>query len=365
MSRFELLIIGSLCNVDVAVAEALTERGFDCRIARSPDNPVEFDHLPAEVRYVTKESVVEFRSSWELMRLCRRSSAVVGVSIGSILSLKLFWVFGRIVRLPPLVTVMTGADFTEAAVERSVLGVLIRTVLRRAALIWLNPYPHALRNVAALGLHSYAFLRLPWLLPEPGASAERTGSILYLHATNLDWGMTDCGSHRNSTKGSDRFIRAFLRALDEGADIRCLILDRGPDKDLAKQMIAESGKSDAFEWRPETTQAGLRELILEADIVADQFDIGAFGASSMEAMAQGKPVMTWLAEVYEKILYHETPPIIKCKTEDEILQAILSHQERSALQSMGRESLRWVTANHRDFPDGEEVAFRIRALMDE
>ncbi len=156
------------------------------------------------------------------------------------------------------------------------------------------------------------------------------------------------------TKGSDRFLRAFFTAVRSGVDIRCIILDRGPDRALARELIGQSGISGRFEWHRPVSSSELQQLFARADIVVDQFDVGGFGATALEAMAQGKSVMIHIDPTYISHSYPAPPPIINCHTEAEILAAILDHTDRPILTAKGDEAETWVRMYHAidaDFSD--------------
>ena len=65
--------------------------------------------------------------------------------------------------------------------------------------------------------------------------------------SNIDFGVNDSGLKRNSTKGNDKFIKAFIKAYKKNKNIKCLILNRGPDKDVAKEYI-NTNCIDGFEF---------------------------------------------------------------------------------------------------------------------
>ena len=95
------------------------------------------------------------------------------------------------------------------------------------------------------------------------------------------------------------------------------------------------------------------------DFGGDQFDIGWLGASAMEAMAQGIPVMIYIDESCTPLIYEKPPPVLNCKTEDDVFEAIMGNQNRQKLQKIGDISERWVRRNHADSSDMLELSYRI------
>lgn len=355
---WDAVIVGPVANYDVTVAEFLSKYGLKCIIVRPPDNPVPpADSFPAAPRYFPLDAACVSQGPRWFYRLCRSANVVISLT-GTLTFFLKEWSFPALVRFPPLVTFMTGADMTELSIAKGRAGILYRQQLRRAALNILAPYPVAMRNSERLGLKNVAAVRYPYLLaPRAKPEAPAAGPITYLLAGRLDWGAHDNAPSRlraKNTKGSDRFLRAFIAAVRAGADIRCTILDRGPDREAARELIGQSGVGERFEWRPSVSSSGLRQMFAAADIVVDQFDVGAFGGVALEAMAQGKPVMIHLDPTYISHSYPAPPPIINCHTEEEILAAILSHTDRSILTAKGDEAETWVRMYHAidaDFSD--------------
>jgi len=99
-------------------------------------------------------------------------------------------------------------------------------------------------------------LRHPYLLPEMSAdAAPPSGPLRLFHASHFDFKVSDPGVARNSAKGNDRFLRALLRAFDAGLDAQCVLLDRGPDRQVARDMIGQSRHADRFTWLPHLSRA--------------------------------------------------------------------------------------------------------------
>src|SRR5439155_2362898 len=207
------------------------------------------------------------------------------------------------------------------------------------------PYPHAIKNVFAFGIPNVVFMRFPYyLLGEVAREEEwgQEGRIRFFHPSHFDWKLHDAGIHRNSSKGNDRFIRAFARAIQEGLDAECVFLERGSDRDAAKTLLTELGVGDRAIWRAELPRDELLKEIERADVVVDQFDVGGLGGIATEAMSLAKPVMIHLDEGCAGLLYADSPPVLNCHTEQEIYQQILRCRDRPALRMLGSSAREWV-----------------------
>lgn len=352
--RFDILITGGVANSDLIFAEHLSRRGLKCCVLRkssaqagkrqAADTYSSYQtHFPAdEVRF--------YRGGRDFLRLARQADLILSITGGLVPALgRLLWPIRGTLRLPPSINVTTGSDMTELAAEKSLRGYVYRQYLRFVDLNWCVPYPHAIKNALELHVPNIVFMRFPYyLLGEVAPQAERSGDgrIRFFHPSHLDWKLHDSGAHRNSSKGNDRFIRAFARAIQAGLSAECVFLERGRDKDAAKNLLAELGVADRAIWMSELPRDELLMEIERADVVVDQFDVGGLGGIATEAMSLAKPVMIYLDKGCAGLLYADFPPVLNCQTEEEIFQEIMRCGDRDALRSLGASARDWVYKYH-------------------
>lgn len=362
MPKFEIVIVGSLANFDFVLAENLSRLGFSCVVVRMDRS--EIDDLPLEFNAFSEGSrILQFAGHRWMYRICLQARCVVTVTGVLPWALKHFWVLAKFLPFPPIVNYCTGSDITELVRQRSLSGAIYRSLVRRSAVNVLAGAPQILRSAIDYKISNSIFVRTPYMLaPAVLPQNKSSGPLLILHASNLDWAKSDSSINRNSTKGNDRFLRAFLRALDEGCDARCILLDRGPDRLEARKMIERSGHAHAFEWLPAQSPKSLAHLIARADLVVDQFDVGCLGGIATEAMSCGKAVMTYLDVPSVSVFYDVLPPLINCRSEQDIFDAIMFNRDRAALRRMGEAAARWVHINHGINADFRELVFRICML---
>lgn len=357
----EVVIAGPFLDHDLFMAEALSSRGFDCVVLRfahlEMPNP---DRLQKELRYFSLDRVIAISSSLQSLAILRRAKCIITYSGLLVSFLHYFWLLFPILRLPPIINLTTGSDITEWATQKNRGAFFYRQLLRRVAFTVISPYPAAIDALRRLKLPRYVFLRYPHLLPEPQKStSRRIDEIVFAHLSNLDWGVSDNKPGRNSTKGNDRFLRAFASALKEGAPIRCKILDRGPDRIVARQLIESLGVAEYFEWIEPVEPSKLPALFSEIDVVVDQFDVGGFGGIALEAMSCSKPVMTYLDPACSSLIYDNKPPILNCSSEAQIHEMILGNLDRAVLRNLGERARKWVLANHGTEHNMEEFICRM------
>lgn len=341
----DVLIVGDLCDIDLTFADYLERLNIHCIIARPSQKQ---DTMPKSEAMNLYTRVAFFKTPVEFYRLCLSSRLVVSFTAGVIAFLRHFYLL-RFIHFPPIINVATGSDIAELIDEKTLLGRLYRFHLRTSSLNWLSPYPHGLQNIIKYKIPRVVFINHPFGLDENELTEAKHvvgGPVRYFHPSNLDWRVNDPGANRKSSKGNDRFLKAFIRALREGLNGICIILDRGPDREIAKEMIRDSGFSKHFIWKPHLSRDELFYEYRNADVVVDQFDVGCLGGIGAEAMSCGKAVMVYLNEECTKLVYADPPPVLNCYTEDQIYEEIMKSRDRNGLEMLGRKSREWVFKYH-------------------
>jgi glycosyltransferase involved in cell wall biosynthesis len=358
MKKKDVSIVGDLCNLDLFFAEHLSRVGLLCQVLR-PSKYYDADKTTLTTvsnyfkKYDPEKGVVYYKRSLDFYKLCCESRLVISFTLGIISALRYSY-FLRFLKFPPIINVATGSDVTELICKKTILGYVYRFHLRNSRINWCVPYPHALKNIIRFKIPRTVFMAYPfYALGKKDAVDEsvrnnkkKDTGIRFFHPSHLDWKVNDPGAERNSSKGNDRFIRAFIRAVKDGLPGYCVILDRGPDKEEAKRLINDYGAQEYFVWKPPLSGDEMFREYEEADVVVDQFDVGGLGAIAIEAMSVGRPVMVYLQEKCMNLLYGEFPPVLKCYTEDEIYQQIMRCEDRKILVEMGHKAKEWVYKHH-------------------
>lgn len=353
--RYDICIVGPLCGIDLTLAEAMAGRGLKCLVLRPRDEghtnlnvSGQITALTAFFQHYDPRDVRYFDTPVGFVRQAIGCRLVMSVTLGVLQGLRYLYPLRFVPGFPPVINITTGADITELAAERSIKGRLYRHHLRTSALNWVVVYPHGLKNALRLRLPNVAFLRLPFNVMDQPSTARASGDEIRLfHPTNLDWGATNPGVNRNSTKGNDRFIRAYARALRAGLPARCTMLDRGHDRGLARRLIRDEGLEDNVTFVPPLSRDDLYRAFAASDLVVDQFDIGGLGGIAMEAMSAGRPVLTYVRESCYRLLYgSDLPPVLNCGSEDEIFARLMACGDQEMLRRKGLEARDWVLRNH-------------------
>ena len=147
-------------------------------------------------------------------------------------------------------------------------------------------------------------------------------------------------------KGTDKFARAFARAVGEGAELFLAISPWGNDVDSVGALVPADA---AYVLPGVPSKPLLVDLYSLADVVVDQFALGVHGSTMLEALAFATPVLISLnASLYRSRWPDWTPPpVLDATTENEIL-AVLRQvaADELDLDGLGRAGREWVAEAH-------------------
>lgn len=262
------------------------------------------------------------------------------------------------------------------------LGYWQRRGIRRAKEIWshpFSPYTQALERLR-IPPERVAPVHFPLVIDSrkfrynPHARAATNGFLkrivekhdfVLFHPSRLmiqsNWRLRRSGQW----KRNDVLLQGFARFLARsGARRSALVMpDRtlSPDVALAKRIIQRLGIERHVVWLvPPRPQGFSRDELIPlysiADVVADDFGIGWFGGVVLEALAIGRPVLSYIDPAAMAKLY-PWHPILSANTPE----GIADHLERlyaepGLRRDQGRQGQRWIEEFH-----AEESAGRIYA----
>ena len=249
----------------------------------------------------------------------------------------------------PYVAVATGSDLKELAVDGSLLGRLMARGFRGARYVMGTYDASSLRAAERVRLTDYRPVRLPidtnrHRPANPPREEFASWDIVILHPSRLDW--TYRGEDHHSTKGNERFFHALARVVKAGLNPLAIVLRRGVDVRATEELVEALGLQHHVQFRPEVSQDDLVGLFQVADVVADQFDIGAMGTISLEAMACAKPVMVYIQPTVAEAAYDEPPPVINVRTEEEIFNGLMLLSDPDSRRRVGQKARAWIQRYH-------------------
>ncbi len=149
-------------------------------------------------------------------------------------------------------------------------------------------------------------------------------------------------------KGQDKLLQAVVRLQHRAraVGLRLVFSGWGIDLELAREFARKTAIDDIVMFLDVALSKPLLfEFYLAADFVVDQFNLGMYGTSALEAMASGSPLMIWLNQSYERSW--GAPPVINAHTVEEI-ETVLGRlvDGEFDLERDGAELQNWLESVH-------------------
>ncbi|MCC7410760.1 MAG: methyltransferase domain-containing protein [Gammaproteobacteria bacterium] len=227
------------------------------------------------------------------------------------------------------------------------IGRLLALAYRRAPHVLITN-PDVVKQADRLGVTSYSFCPHPLdeshLVPAQGHSSirqelqRRYGADLVLFApARQNWAI----------KGNDRYFRAYAELIKQGTKAVLVIPGWGQEIERSKRLCRELGIAERVEWVRPQSEKVLAKYYQAADLVLDQFVLGVFGLTTPKAMACGAIVLTSYDPGTHAWCFPEPPPLVACRSEQEIYQAMVSLAgDPLRRQALARASRSWVCQYH-------------------
>jgi len=200
------------------------------------------------------------------------------------------------------------------------------------------------RAAERLGITSYSFCHHP--LNETIYTPDKTDSplrkeLLARHDAEI---ILFASARQNwQVKGNDKFLRAFAELLRRGVKAVLVVPGWGQEVDRSRRLCDDLGIGRDVVWTKPMSEPSLAEYYRAADLVLDQFQLGVFGLITPKAMCCGKCVLTSYDPALHEWCFDEHPPIVACRTEKEIFEAMLSlGRSADARRRIGAQARRWA-----------------------
>ncbi len=348
--KYDLCIIGSLCDCDLVFAEHAARLGFKCLVIRKR-NKSRYTSVPEG--YITsfdmKDMITE-PNIFNRIHLLKSAKLIVSLTGALMTHLKGLWPLRRVINLPPVINITTGADLGELVDQKGLVAHLYRSYLNYCDYNWILPWPHSVLNSIKYKVPRVILSNgFPFIYnkeKQKDTSLYKTDRELTLfHPSHLDWNASKHEPHRNQFKCNDVFIYAIIKAIRDNIPFKLTILDRGQDAELARQIFEKAGVADSpkINWKSHMDRDTLYQTILESDIVVNMFGHGGAGGISFESLAMGCPVMQRAHYSHFSLTYKTMAPFINCTTSKEIYNAIAHYSKnREDLITVSRDSFEWA-----------------------
>lgn len=170
-------------------------------------------------------------------------------------------------------------------------------------------------------------------------------------------------SESSGSKRNDRMLFAFKRYVERAerdglprAGLICAQWGNAAELDAAEALIRKLGLGPRVGWTHCLPKRRLARWYRAADVVLDQFSetVGSFGACTVEALASGVPVISyldwdrheWCAR--EQPVLPERPPVLSARTCDEVYESLcwLASHPPTLRAQIGQNGRAWVERWH-------------------
>lgn len=160
-------------------------------------------------------------------------------------------------------------------------------------------------------------------------------------------------------KGSDRMLRGVAEAMGQHEGIVLACAGWGVDRDQARRDAAALGIADRVRFLPHAfSKRRLLRYYRAADIVLDQFAIGSYGSSALEAMSVGRPLLIHLDPArFDRVF--GLPPVVNVHAPGEIAAALARLAvDPAERERVGRAQRDWVIRHQ-----GDHLADEVQDLL--
>jgi glycosyltransferase involved in cell wall biosynthesis len=247
---------------------------------------------------------------------------------------------------PYLFGQMGGEIWFEAA-RNDEVGIITRRGIENAYAILVSN-PITLAHARRYGLRN--LLYVPWILDEEtyrpaDARAVRAewereigGDFFVLTSMRID----------REWKGAHHALDGFAKFAAKVPGARLVVLSWGDDLEAAKATLEERNLSDRVLALPIVGKRRLVKYLQAADVVIEQFVLGYYGGSGLEAMACGKPVIMRLErDQYDALIESGAPPTLDAEDADGVERQLSRlYGDRQFAESAGRRTREWFLGAH-------------------
>jgi glycosyltransferase involved in cell wall biosynthesis len=246
----------------------------------------------------------------------------------------------------PYLAAQTGGDFWFEASRNDSFGLLQRRSYGAAsAILATNPWAYSTARRFGFRNVIYAPLIIDTEAYVPGPSPARQvwqqevgGDFFALVTARID----------RRWKASHIGIEGFLRFAQSHPQARLVVVGWGEDSFAEIEELKMGGLEGRLVRLPISGKRKLIEYLRGADCLIDQFAIGYYGATALESMSTGLPViMNVLREQYDALCPTGSPPVLSAMTPSEVasqLERLASSKEQR--HHFSTASRHWVEQNH-------------------
>ena len=292
--------------------------------------------LIGSMRFMDRKRFPDYFAYFPTLTELQKYDALLGVQVPY-----LAYLSGR-----PYAVTQMGGDIWYECSRDDLYGRLQRVAFQKAG-VFIVSNPWSLAFARRYGMTNMVYL--PFLISEskyaPGASTYRNewiaqtgGDFFVMMSSRLDYVF----------KGSNLAIRAFGRLAKQVPSARLVIAGWGSDQARANKLFDELGIAGKVLIVPVAGKRKLVDYLRSADCLIDQLNLGYYGASALEGMACGVPVIMNLnREQYDALLPEGSAPVCQAETEEEVFRHLSElHDNLSFRVGVGERLRNWFLQTH-------------------
>lgn len=247
----------------------------------------------------------------------------------------------------PYVIGQSGGDIWFDPARKDAHGRLALRALREAYAILVSN-PLTLAHARRYGVSNCLYL--PFCIDEemysPGAEHEIRAE--WMRRTGGDFFVLTSMRLDNAWKGASIATEGFQRFVQNAPGARLVMLGWGNDEAATMKALANAGIADKVLLLPTVGKRRLARYLRAADVLMEQFVLGYYGASALEAIASGLPVVMRLERAqYDALVPAGAPPVHDAGTPEEVaaqLCRLHSAPDERAASALAHRS--WFLASH-------------------
>ena len=336
----KILHAGNMANLAYTSVKQLRKDGFDVELLMEKNppkgsNPLLFDptlenRYPKWIHLFNKS-----KSSWKINVIKKMRNKEYDL-IHAYVEFPIFAYLSR----RTFIANTQGSDFRELAFSTSVRGFLLRRSYRKAKAV-LFFQPDHLPLFSKLKLNNGIFFPPSWdtsfFTPKEFSRDEFGDNFIIFHPANLEWRL----------KGNEILINGFAKFVKDKPNSILIIVDRGIDSKKTHDLITQLNIENNVKFIPGPLNS--TELIRyynSADVIADQFVLGALGSIGWETFACAKPLLAYINETQYDQVYGEPPPLANASIPSLVSQQLHKLLDNKFRKELGTKSRSWITKYH-------------------
>jgi glycosyltransferase involved in cell wall biosynthesis len=332
----KILVAGNLANTGYFLASKLREENIDIDLLME-DNPhpvsdpkntgeLEFNEYPKWIKFWNKNC----NWKYQIIKKIREYDITCAAT-----ELPIFAFFA----LKPYIALATGSDLRELAKSKTIKGILLRMAYKKAKVIIFTD-PDLIYSIKELNLKNSLYC-------PPIRDFYKMNSSEKVLVNKNKFNIFYPTTHIWSVKGNEVFIKAFIQVAKKRNNIHLTLINKGKDFKKSLKLLEDAQIREKYTVLPKPlNQNELVSYYQNCNVIVDQFILGSLGSIGLEAMFMSKPVIAYVDNTIYSKIYGENPPVLNCKTIEEIYLILIKLLDNKNDQNIGKNANEWILKYH-------------------